>query len=60
MDLQKMQSMVLAPANGQIWLGTLLVVLQYIFVFLHFVVCDCLFVKSIRSLYDIRKITECL
>jgi len=33
-----MQSMVLTLGNGQIWLGTPLRVLQFIFVFFHFVV----------------------
>jgi len=38
MDLQGIQTMVLAFGNGQIWLGTPLVVLQFIFVFFHLVV----------------------
>jgi len=38
MDLQGTQSMVLALGNGQIWLGIPPVVLQFIFVFFHFVV----------------------
>jgi len=33
-----MQSMVLTFGNSQIWLGTPLLVLQFIFVFCHFVV----------------------
>jgi len=33
-----MQSMVLTPGNGQIWLEAPLIVLQFIFVFFHFVV----------------------
>jgi len=53
-----MQSMVLTPANGQIWLGTSPVVMQYIFVFFHFAVCNCLFAKSIRSHSDFGKMTE--
>jgi len=38
MDLQGMQSMVLTLGNGQSWLGAPPVVLQFIFVFFHFVV----------------------
>jgi len=38
MDLQGMQSLVLTLGNGQIWLGAPPVVLQFIFVFFHFVV----------------------
>jgi len=38
MDLQGMQSMVLSFRNGQIWLGAPPAVLQFIFVFFHFVV----------------------
>ena len=49
MDLQGMQSMVLAPWIGQIWLGTPPVVLQFILVFFHFIVYNCLFAKNIRS-----------
>jgi len=49
MDLQGMQSMVLAPGNGQIWLGTPPVVLKFILVFFHFLVYNCLFAKNIRS-----------
>jgi len=38
MDLQGMQSMVLTLGNGQIWLrAPLVVLLQFIFVFFHFV-----------------------
>jgi len=32
--------------NGQIWLETSPVVLQFILVFFHFVVCNCLFAKK--------------
>jgi len=46
-DLQGMQSMVLTLGNGQIWLGTPPVVLQFILVFLHFLVGKCLFAKNI-------------
>jgi len=35
-----MQSMVLTLGNGQILLGTPLVVLQFILVFFHFVFCN--------------------
>jgi len=45
MDLQGMHSMVLTLGNGHIWLGTPPVILQYILVFFHFVVCNCLFAK---------------
>jgi len=39
MDLQGMQSMVLTLGNSQIWLGAPpVVLLQFIFVFFHFVV----------------------
>jgi len=58
MDLQGMQSMVLTLGNGQIWLGAPPVVLQFLFVFFHFMVCKCLFAKSIRSHSDIAKMTE--
>jgi len=44
MDVQGTQSKVLTLENGQMWLGTSPVVLQLILVFLHFVVCNCLFV----------------
>jgi len=47
MDLQGMQSMVFTLGNGQIWLGTSLVVLQFILVVFHFVVCNCLSAKYI-------------
>jgi len=53
MDLQGIQSMVLTLGNGQIWLGTPSVLLQFILVFFHFVVCKCLFAKNIRSHSDI-------
>jgi len=38
MDLQRMESIVLTFGNGQIWLGTPVLLLQFIFVFFHFVV----------------------
>jgi len=41
--------------NGQIWLATPPVVLQFIFVFFHFVVCNCLFAKNIRFHCDIAE-----
>jgi len=41
-----MKSMVLTLGNGQIWLGTPPVVLQYILVLFHFVVCSCAFAKN--------------
>jgi len=59
MDLQGMQSMVLTHGNGQIWLGTPPVVLQFILVFFHFVVCKCLFAKNTGSHSDIGKMTDC-
>jgi len=49
MDLQAMQSMVLTLGNGQTWIGTPPVVLQFILVFFHSAVCNCLFAKNIRS-----------
>jgi len=36
-----------------------LVVLQFLCVFFHFVVCSSIFAKCIRSRSDIGKITEC-
>ena len=42
-----------------IWLGTPPVVLQFILLFFHFVVCNCLFEKYIGSHSDIGKMTEC-
>jgi len=42
--------MVLTLVNGQIWLGTPLVVLQFILVFFHFLVGKCLFAKNILAL----------
>jgi len=45
--------------NSQIWLGILPVALKYIFVFFYFVVCNCLFTKSIRSHSDIGRMIEC-
>jgi len=59
MDLQGMQSMVLTLGNGRIWLGTPPVVLQYILVFFHFVVCKCLFAETPGPPSDIGKMTEC-
>jgi len=59
MDLQGMQSMVLTLGNGQTWLGTPPVVLQFILVFFHFVVCKCLFAKHIGSHSDIGKMADC-
>jgi len=44
--------------NSQIWLGTPPVVLQFILVFFHFMVCNCLFAKNIRSHSDIGKMKE--
>ena len=44
-----MQSMVLTLGNGQTWIGTPPVVLQFILVFFHSAVCNCLFAKNIRS-----------
>jgi len=38
--------------------GTSPVVLQYILLFFHFVVCDCLFVKHLGSHSDVGKLTE--
>jgi len=54
-----MQSMVSSLGNGQIWLGTPPVVLQFILVFFHFVVCNCLLAIRIVSHSDIGKMTEC-
>ena len=45
--------------NGQIWRETPPVVLQFILVFFHFVVCNCLFAKNIRAHCDIGKMKEC-
>jgi len=59
MDLQGMQSMVFTLGNGQIWFGSSLVVLQFILVFFHFVVCNCLFAKNINSHSDTGKMKEC-
>jgi len=58
MDLQGMQFMVLTLENGQIWLGTPPAVLQFIVVFYHFVVCNCLFAKHLGSHSDIGRLTE--
>jgi len=51
--------MVSTLGNGQIWLGTPPVVLQFILVFFHFVVGNCFFAKNIRSHSDIAKMTAC-
>jgi len=59
MDLQGMESMVLTLGNGQTWLGTFPVVLKFLFVFFHLVVCNCLFAKNIHSHSDIGKMKEC-
>jgi len=42
--------MVLTLENGQIWLGTHPVALQFILVFFHFLVGKCLFAKNILTL----------
>jgi len=57
--LQGMQSLVTTLGNGQIWLGTSPVVVQFILVFFHFVVCNCIFAKNIRSYSDIGKMKDC-
>jgi len=59
MNLQGTQSMVLTLGNAQIWLGTPPIVLKFILVFFHFVVCNRLFAKSIRSHSAIGRMTEC-
>jgi len=51
--------MVLTLGNGQICLVTPPVVLQFILVFFHFVVCNFLFAKHVGSHSDIGKLTEC-
>jgi len=43
--------MVLALGNGQIWLGIPPVVLQFILVFFHFVVCNYFYVKNSQNVY---------
>jgi len=58
MDLQGMQSMVLTLGNDQIWLGITPVALQFILLFFHFVVCNCLFAKNIRTHSDIGKMKD--
>jgi len=58
MDLQGMPSMVLTLGSDQIWLGTSPVLLQFILVFFHFVVCNCLFTKNIPSHSDTGKMKE--
>jgi len=49
-DLQAMQSMVPTLRNGQMWLGTPPVVLQFILAVFHFLVEKCLFAKNILTL----------
>jgi len=51
--------MVSILGNGQIWLGTPPVVLKFILVFFHFVVCNCLLAKRIVSHSDTGKTIEC-
>jgi len=55
MDLQGIQSMVLTLGNGQIWLGTLSVVLTFILVFFHFVVCNCLSAQTLILILTLGK-----
>ena len=55
-----MLSMVLTLGNGQIWLGIPPVVLQFILVFFHVMVYNCLFAKNILSHSLIGKRTECV
>jgi len=50
--------MVFIPANGEIWIATPPVALLCIFVCFHFVVCNCLLVKSICFHSDIGKMTQ--
>ena len=56
-----MQRMVLTLGNGQIWLGAPQVVLQFIFVFFHFVALQMPLREkhSFRSHSDIGTMTEC-
>jgi len=54
-DIQGMQHVDLTHVNGHICLGTLPIVLQFIFILFHFMVCNCLFAKNIRSDSDIGK-----
>jgi len=49
--------MFLTLGNGQYWPEIPLVVLQFILVFFHFVVCNCFFEKNSRSHSDIEKMT---
>jgi len=53
--------MVLTLGNGQIWLGAPQVVLQFIFVFFHFVALQMPLREkhSLRSHSDIGTMTEC-
>jgi len=55
-----MPSAVLTLGNGQIWLGIPPVVLQFILVFFHVMVCNFLFAKNIRSHSVIGKRTGCV
>jgi len=58
--LQGMQSMVLTLENGQMWLGPSPAVLQFILIFFHFVVCNCLFIATNNPTHsDIGKTKEC-
>ena len=50
--------MVLTLGNVQIWLGIPPVVLQFILVFFHFMVFNCVFAKNIRSHSDIDKVAN--
>jgi len=47
--------MVLTPANGQMCLGTSPVVLEFLYVFSHFVARNCLFMQSNHSHFDMGK-----
>jgi len=55
MDLQGMQITVLPLGNGQMWLETPPVVLQFILAFFHFVVCNCLFAETLVLLLTLGK-----
>jgi len=46
-----MLSMISVLGNGQIWLGSPPVVLQFILVFFHFVVCNWLLAKNSQNAY---------
>ena len=54
-DIQGMQNVDLPHVNGHIWPGTPPIVLQFIFILFHFMVCNCLFAKNIPSDSDIGK-----